>query len=548
MGPVGFSLVLQDVVEKIQSDCGLLWSSWYLDDGILLGQPENIQSAINLLQAVGPPLGLNLNAAKSVVWGPQAKALAESNGMHLVPWDDTSGIRVLGIPVSFPASDNYLRETWVSAHSALESLVERISGLGDAQIAHHLLRNCADGCKLNHLLRGSDTAPVTDLILACSDVIFTGFEDILGCGLNAAQRLQVCTPLSLGGCGLKDPNRMRCPARLAALANFHSVGGATVDLPSYARKVQPLKVLPLLHDAIALGGKNLDPLPKWLSTPTTMSSADKDHCSQKWWSKHFSQIALDNLLNQASARDQARLHEQRNGIGPTWMRAGPQPQLHTTIPAEEYTLQMKWWLGLPILANDQSNPAAPPVCPGCSATLDPWGDHLVCCPRNNFANRHNALQEVLFDTLCNAGQGVAKEVALPDPGDQHLRPADLLLSAWDNGEPTALDITVVHSWQVANHQGKERWRSFLKLKEHLKHEKYDAPCRKAGWSFATAAFGTWGGWGPEAAKILKRIVKRAASWQEGEVRAWKENEIYERLGISLSRQITRLLMTKNLVQ
>jgi hypothetical protein len=185
-----------------------------------------------------------------------------------------------------------------------------------------------------------------------------------------------------------------------------------------------------------------------------------------------------------------------------------------------------------------------PKCPGCDAAVDEWGDHLLCCLRNNYSERHNAPQDKLFEILRTSGQGVTKEVQIPNQPDQHLRPADLLLSAWNNGQPTALDLTIVHSWQNANRQSKEKWKLFLKQKEKQKHDKYDEPCQKAGWSFTTAAFGTWGGWGPEGAKNIKRILQRAASWQEGEQRQSKANELQEQLSISLTRQIAKILATK----
>ena len=40
-------------------------------------------------------------------------------------------------------------------------------------------------------------------------------------------------------------------------------------------------------------------------------------------------------------------------------------------------------------------------------------------------------------------------------------------------------------------------------------------------------FGTCGGLGPEGAKVLHRLVKRAASWQEGELRALRQRELLE---------------------
>ena len=112
-------------------------------------------------------------------------------------------------------------------------------------------------------------------------------------------------------------------------------------------------------------------------------------------------------------------------------------------------------------------------CPGCNAAVDVFGDHLLCCKRNNFLDRHTALQEDLVVILTEAGQPFTKEVVIPHCPDGQLRPADILLPGWDNGQDTALDVTLVHGWQVAMQSTsvtRERWRSFLRKKEQLKHQ------------------------------------------------------------------------------
>ena len=60
------------------------------------------------------------------------------------------------------------------------------------------------------------------------------------------------------------------------------------------------------------------------------------------------------------------------------------------------------------------------------------------------------------------------------------------------------------------------------------------------------AFGTWGGLGPEGAKVLHRLVKRAASWQEGELRALRQRELLETISLALMRQVWKLLGNKTL--
>jgi hypothetical protein len=181
--------------------------------------------------------------------------------------------------------------------------------------------------------------------------------------------------------------------------------------------------------------------------------------------------------------------------------------------------------------------------------VDQFGDHLVCCARNNFTHRHAAVQEALAAILTNSGQGFEREVVVPGQPEGDPRPADLLLRTWQDGKPTAVDITVCHGWQEAERASvsRERWRSFLRRREEAKHAKYDGPCQRAGWGFLAMGFGTWGGLGPEGAKLLHRLVKRAAAWQEGDLRAARQDELLQAVGLALMRQVFRLLAGNNAV-
>jgi hypothetical protein len=185
--------------------------------------------------------------------------------------------------------------------------------------------------------------------------------------------------------------------------------------------------------------------------------------------------------------------------------------------------------------------------------VDQYGDHLLCCPRNNFATRHGAVQEKLFAYLVEAGQGVEKESVVPSEEGARLRPADIRLNHWEGGAHVALDLTICHAWQASERLrsasnipiSRERWRTFLKKQEAAKHAKYDKACKAAGWSFRAMALGTWGGIGPEGAKMLHRITKRAAGWLEGDLRARRQEEIRHGVGVALMRQIWVLLEGKN---
>ena len=94
---------------------------------------------------------------------------------------------------------------------------------------------------------------------------------------------------------------------------------------------------------------------------------------------------------------------------------------------------------------------------------------------------------------------------------------------------------------------RERWRNFLRNKERMKHQKYDVACKAASWTFLPLAMGTWGGMGPEGARTFQRILKRAACWFDGDLRAVRQEELRRAFGLSVTRKIWQLLDAKNLV-
>ena len=42
LGPVAFSVAIKDLIRHITAHMGLIWNIWYLDDGLLVGSPEQI--------------------------------------------------------------------------------------------------------------------------------------------------------------------------------------------------------------------------------------------------------------------------------------------------------------------------------------------------------------------------------------------------------------------------------------------------------------------------------------------------------------------------
>ena len=115
--------------------------------------------------------------------------------MRVVPWAPQHGVVVLGTPINYPSSTTFADAFWEKITGNLEATVQKVTDLVDTQCAHHLLRKCLDGCKVNHLLRSTDTYTNDGLISRCEEAIITGFEDLLRCGLTPLQRAQVGLPM-----------------------------------------------------------------------------------------------------------------------------------------------------------------------------------------------------------------------------------------------------------------------------------------------------------------------------------------------------------------
>ena len=559
LGPIGFATGLHTVIETIQQDSSitLTWQSWYLDDGVILGDAMSVSMAFAVLQRELPAIGLTLNPNKCEIWGPGASYCHTLQHLTVVPWQPDSGVTCLGVPINYPGSHARTTQAWDKATKVLEVTSKKVTDVTDAQTAHHLLRKCLDACKVNHLLRATDTYQAGLALQQCDDCILDTFDEIVGGGLTPEERTQASLPLAVGGCGVRVPSAVRPAARISALLTYYTQSAAAVGAPPSARELNSQWIAPTLQELVQKLPTNFDPVSTWMGQHTNILRADPTQLQQKWWSAALGRHRLQTLLDNASPRDQARLLEQSNSIGYAFMSVPPNSKLFFTMTSDNYKLALQWWLGKPILK--PPDPGGPPyICPGCRAPVDPHGDHLLCCKRNNYATRHGAVQASLYNAFLEAGQECKNEVPVPIDGEV-LRPADLLIANWTSGRDVAIDVTVCHGWQQSErrndinnsgdpartHIARERWRTFLVRKEEDKVRKYKAKCDSVNWGFTPTAFGTWGGQGPEAAKALARVAKRAAEWREGDLRQSQAETIKVSVGWAIMSQVVLLLQAKN---
>ena len=553
LGPAAFSVGIQRAAQVLER-FSLTWGVFYLDDGLMVGPMERIQQAFLALREAFSAIDLGVNLKKCALWGPESAAVSQLPSDHplrdipVTPYIAGSGIKLLGIPVGRPGETAFQDDQLAQRVTALATSCDALGALPDPQLQHCLLRQCLDACKLQFTLRTTSTASsqAAKLLAKADDAIVGVVEEMVGGGLGAQSRQQVSLPFAVGGCGVRLPSNVRGPARLAGMAAYLQVGKRQVGVPDLAIGIVPDDAHDIIRHARMVVGEAFDPLVSWARDPGTICLADREFSKQHWWGERFDQARRRALAATATGRDAARLEAQNGGYGAAWMQVTPLDGSTSTISAEDYRLGLRWVLGLPLLGQHRDGAE----CPACGQKVDVFGDHLLCCRRNNFYGRHFAVQEA-FVAMAQAGdQPFQREAQLAKrnavPHGQPLRPADLLFRAWVGGKDMAVDVTISHPLQASQHPWTaEKARGYLASVEKRKVAKYKEACAQEGWEFSGAAFDTWGGVGPGAKQVLFKLLKRAVGGVPLELRPLRTQEHRQHLSLSLMRQVWKLLGAKN---
>ena len=143
-------------------------------------------------------------------------------------------------------------------------------------------------------------------------------------------------------------------------------------------------------------------------------------------------------------------------------------------------------------------------CPGCSATMDSYGDHALCCHSLGIYGRHNDVRnQVAF--LCN-DLGLRVEFEKGPPGSL-ARPADLLIDGLDGAMPTAVDFSIVHALQLSSSLADVHVGKLAKQTERRKVQENGAACRRMGWICSPFVLEVFGAWGGKANRLMQQIIR-----------------------------------------
>ena len=172
LGPLLFCAAIHPILEKINKECNLDINAWYLDDGNLLGDPEKLFQAWEILSTELPKIGLNLKHSKSE-WITSSN-IPGPKGVKITPKDQ---LIILGTPLGSKEFCLKFMEEIILSNS---KIAEKLLNLDDSQISLWLFRYGISMASIVHLLRTIPGAKIQEGLERYDYYVGYYFERIIG--------------------------------------------------------------------------------------------------------------------------------------------------------------------------------------------------------------------------------------------------------------------------------------------------------------------------------------------------------------------------------
>ncbi|GJX74848.1 putative reverse transcriptase domain-containing protein [Tanacetum coccineum] len=171
LGPLLFALVLHPLVHKIRDSCKLLLHAWYLDDGTVIGDSEEVARVLDIIKVSGPGLSLELNIKKTEIFWPSFNGAKLREGLFPVDIRRPSlGVKLLGESCLCGSIENIVvcgGPFFRDLQWQLASLPIRLGGLGlysakEASFYAFVASRAQSWVLQDHILRGNGLCGMDD--------------------------------------------------------------------------------------------------------------------------------------------------------------------------------------------------------------------------------------------------------------------------------------------------------------------------------------------------------------------------------------------------
>ena len=135
--PLLFSMVIQVLIDAIRSACpNLVLNCWYLDDGVIGGTAKDVHKALDILQTLGPELGMDLNLTKNEL----VKFSDKPDDFPSEFARFNRNFELLGSPIG----DADFCTEYISEYTRkrVRHMLSALQSIPDPQVFHFLVRYC----------------------------------------------------------------------------------------------------------------------------------------------------------------------------------------------------------------------------------------------------------------------------------------------------------------------------------------------------------------------------------------------------------------------
>ena len=540
LGPLLFALGILHACKKLKAELQAdTLSVWYLDDGTIVGEADEVVRAWELIQTEVNRVGLKVNKDKCELIAPEGFEGELPEGLRGIPVVKGNGFELLGAPIGDKAfCENYIQTRVAKIAAALKNL----EIIDDPQIEMLLVRFCLGFPRFVFCLRSAPPEDTTEAVRNFDTMISGVLQDRLGILLTAEQEQQARLPVTMGGLGVeRAEDIVECAYLGNILATRELVGKLLGGGKLVLEELQGAKAaLEAWNVKVEKHFENVEDLLKLREMQTKQGEL---HPQRVLSGLVHRRLHTELLANTHDLRDELRLRAVGREDAGAWWNVIPVKQLGLKFDRDEYLALTKWWIGVPLYTEEGA------VCPegSCGSEMDVKGDHSVTCKYGpSRIARHDAVNQAWAFALKGAGLSVKMEV-FTDPGTMR-RSADTLVDRWQYGRSAAHDWVVSHALQrTALEAGRGKNPDFALEQAERKKDSYaKRRCEGRGLDFVPMAMDTFGGVGVRARKAIDIAVAHARIHHGNALydRTLSRRSLLQRLQVAVMRGVARQLLRR----
>jgi hypothetical protein len=503
LGPVLFSLVLHQVIEKLKS-LELDFNHWYLDDGVIIGSYDQVKKAIDILMEIGPKFGLFLNLKKSELWWPSIiteKLMTFPADIERV---SGSGVELLGCPLGDASfANNYVAKKLV----AFEADLDRIASIEHSQYEFLLLKYCAGIPRFIWCLRSRCPFEIREAIIRFDVLLDRGLQRIWGTGIKGIQRRFIALPTRQGGFGIPIAVNIASAAYLGSLAQSWHLQNRILKRPrDFTQEDDPVF-------SRAIGNFN-----EILQAQLTFKQIVGFQKPQRVLTRMFTEFEQTRLFDETPTCLRPIFLAARQKCAQIWTQCLPSREWDHQLKFEnyEFKLLLRARSGVAPFPDMEYVRCPMSSCQKYKMQSDFTGNHALGCDTALQTARHEAIKNLMFEEFRRADYQVVKEQSVKWKDNdaavldqQALRPGDIYVHNYDGAQDLAIDFSVTMTTRNTALAGEHDGYNRLK-KEEEKDKKYLDLCASRDVNFFPFVLETHGGISPECDAIIDHLAKRQA--------------------------------------